>query len=328
MGAVRHARHLADPVDHAPFESIDVARGEIRFTSGRRYTVDHGVPILVPEASPFDVDGILARRASTQSSHYQDEARLQNRVRRRWLPALSVDRDMESRYRRVSAASSGSIALVLGAGDKVADYPRWLLANEVVTSDVHLQFRPDLVCDAHWIPFADSSLGLVVAGQVLEHTIRPWRVAEEIERVVHPGGLVQVEVPFVFPLHAAPWDFFRFTLGGLRSLFRGSHLLRADVAEGNFSGAASIAASALTSCFGGRRARMAAVLAGRMGLGWLKYLDRMSAPGPDALASPKGIAATFRVDKRTRSDAELIDDIGDVARPGAGAHWGEDPDGP
>ena len=328
VGLVRHARSLADPVDHAPFASIDVAKGEITFASGRAYAVDHGVPILVPDDSPFDVGDILAGRPSTQNARYQDERRLKNRVRRRWLPALSVDRDMESRYRRASAASTGSVALVLGAGDKVAEYRHWLPANEVVTSDVHLQFGPDLVCDAHWIPFAESTLGLVVAGQVLEHTIRPWRVAEEIERVVRPGGLVQVEVPFAFPLHAAPWDFFRFTLGGLRSLFRGSRLVRADVSEGNFSGAASVGASALTSCFTGRYARMGAVLAGRLGLGWLRHLDRWSAAGPEALSSPKGIAATLRVDKRIRSDAELIDDVRDVLRAGSGAHWADDQVGP
>ncbi len=325
MGLVHHTRYLADPVDHSPFASIDEATGEVTFASGRRYAVEHGVPILVPDESPFDPADIRAGRPSTQSARYQDERRLKNRVRRRWLPPLSVDRDMATRYRRASAASSGSVALVLGAGDKVAEYRRWLPDNEVVTSDVHLQFGPDLVCDAHWIPFADDSLGLVVAGQVLEHTIRPWRVAEEIERVVHPGGLVQVEVPFAFPLHAAPWDFFRFTFGGLRSLFRGSHLVRADVAEGNFSGAASVGAAAITSCFTGRYARMGAVLAGRLGLGWLRYLDRWSATGPEALSSPKGIAATLRVDKRIRSDAELIDDVRDVLRGGSGAPWTDGP---
>lgn len=327
MVAVRLARYLADPVDHSPFEALDGPGREVTFASGRRYPVVEGVPILVPDASPFDVGDILARRPSTQDARYQDEDRLKNRARRRWLPALSVDRDLEARYRRASAASSGSAALVLGAGDKVTDYPRWLPANEVITSDVHLQFRPDLVCDAHWIPFAESALGLVVAGQVLEHTIRPWRVAEEIERVVRPGGLVQVEVPFAFPLHAAPWDFFRFTLSGLRSLFRGSRLVRADASEGNFSGAASVGASALTSCFTGRYARMAAVFGGRLGLGWLRHLDRWAAAGPDAMANPKGIAATFLVDKRTRSDAELVDDIREVLRPGV-AHWSDEPHEP
>ena len=321
VGPVRYARHLVDPVDHTPLRDLDPADGRVTFGSGRSYPVDNGIPILVPEESSFDLGEILSRTSTTQAAAYRTDSRLKNRVRKRALPTLSVDRDLESRYRRASAASAGSAALVLGAGDMVADYRRWLSSNEVIASDVHLQFDPDLVFDAHWIPFGDATLGLVVAGQVLEHTIRPWRVAEEIERVVQANGLVQIEVPFAFPLHSAPWDFFRFTVGGLRSLFRRSQLIRVDVSEGNFSGAAAIGASALTSCFTGRYARMGALLAGRFGLGWLKYLDRISAAGPDAMSSPKGIAATFRVDKRVRSDSELIGDVREVLGSGHGGRW-------
>lgn len=315
---MRFARYLADPLDHTPVRDIDTAHGGITFESGRRYRVHDGIPLLVPDASIFVVDDIAAGKTTTQVAQYHSDARLKNRVRRQVLPALSMDRGLGARYRSVSAATSGSAALVLGAGDKVTSYRHWLADNEVLTSDVHLEFVPDLVCDAHWIPCGDGALGLVVAGQVLEHTLRPWRVAEEMERVVHQGGLVQVEVPFAFPLHSEPWDFFRFTVGGLRSLFRASHLVRIDVAEGNFSGAATIGASALTSCFRGRYPRMAALLAGRLAFGWLKYLDGVNASGSAALSSPQGIAATFRVDKRVRPDDELLEDVRAVLHEGPG----------
>lgn len=289
--------------------------------------MDRGVPILVPDESSFVVDDIVAMGPTTQAATYHSDARLKNRVRKYRLPTLSFDHDLATRYLAASTDSAGTVALVLGAGDKGDDYRRWLPANDVITSDVHLEFRPDVVLDAHWIPFADESLGLVVAGQVLEHTIRPWRVAEEIERVVARDGLAQIEVPFVFPLHGEPWDFFRFTVGGLRSMFRGSRLVRADIAEGSFSGAAVMGASAFTSCFTGRYTRMASVLAGRLGLSWLKYLDRFSAKGPDAMAAPQGIAATFQVDKRARTDDELLADIREVLEAGQGAHWSAGADG-
>lgn len=312
------ARYLADPLDHTPVRDLDADHGEITFESGRRYVVHDGIPLLVPEVSTFVVEDIAAGRTTTQVAQYHSDTRLKNRVRKRVLPALSVDRGLEARHRRASTATSGSAALVLGAGDKVESYRRWLSDNDVLTSDVHLEFLPDLVCDAHWIPCGDGALGLVVAGQVLEHTLRPWRVAEEMERVVQRDGLLQVEVPFAFPLHSEPWDFFRFTVGGLRSLFRASHLVRIEVTEGNFSGAATLGASALTSCFRGRYPRMAALFAGRLAFGWLKYLDGVNASGPAALSSPQGLAATFRVDKRVRPDDELLDDVRAVLREGPG----------
>ncbi len=131
-----------------------------------------------------------------------------------------------------------------------------------------------------------------------------------MERVVCEGGFIHVEVPFTFPVHGAPWDFFRFTPWGLRSLFRKSRLVSFEVAEGNGSGAAVINDALLVNLFRGRKARMAAVAFGRLSLWWMKSLDRMVPAGPAKVASAKGLAATFQVDGLERTDEELVADVG------------------
>jgi ubiquinone/menaquinone biosynthesis C-methylase UbiE len=44
-------------------------------------------------------------------------------------------------------------------------------------------------------------------------------VAEEIARVLKPGGLVFVETHFSYSSHERPWHFFQFSDMGLRALF-------------------------------------------------------------------------------------------------------------
>ena len=56
---------------------------------------------------------------------------------------------------------------------------------------------------------------------VLEHSRRPWLMAENIERLMAPGATIFVSVPFMWRIHAYPSDYFRLTPEGVRVLFPG-----------------------------------------------------------------------------------------------------------
>lgn len=73
-------------------------------------------------------------------------------------------------------------------------------------------------CPADAMTFADGTFDLVVAFQVLEHTDHPWRVVNDCFRVTRPGGRCLLTAPFLFPHHASPHDYFRFSHEGLASL--------------------------------------------------------------------------------------------------------------
>ena len=70
---------------------------------------------------------------------------------------------------------------------------------------------PDVVWDGLRMPFGDGSVDCAVATEVFEHTPEPELVIREACRVLKPGGLIFFTVPFVWPLHNAPHDFYRFT---------------------------------------------------------------------------------------------------------------------
>ena len=63
-----------------------------------------------------------------------------------------------------------------------------------------------------------------------EHLPNPEAAVAEIERVLVMGGVLVVQVPFVYPLHDAPFDFQRWTRYGLTRLLavNGFELLSED----------------------------------------------------------------------------------------------------
>lgn len=60
---------------------------------------------------------------------------------------------------------------------------------------------------------------LVVCCHVLEHTPAPQKAARNIEAVLRDGGLAYISTPWSQAFHAAPDDFWRFSLRGLQLLF-------------------------------------------------------------------------------------------------------------
>lgn len=80
--------------------------------------------------------------------------------------------------------------------------------------------RPDVFGDGARLPFVDGCLDGVLCLEVLEHVPEPESVLQEIIRVLKPGGKAWISMPFLYPLHDAPFDFQRFTEYGLRRSMR------------------------------------------------------------------------------------------------------------
>lgn len=95
------------------------------------------------------------------------------------------------------------------------------LFPNLYTGDLMFYASLDAQFDAHAVPFADNSLGLIVCNEVLEHCTAPQQAIDEFFRVLKPGGKLILTTRFIFPLHDAPHDYFRFTRYGLKHLCRG-----------------------------------------------------------------------------------------------------------
>jgi len=84
--------------------------------------------------------------------------------------------------------------------------------------------RADIFSDAPSFPFKNETFDSVICTQVLEHVSDPSIKVNEIARVLVPGGTAVISVPFAWPLHEVPYDFYRYTEFGLKSLLENSGL--------------------------------------------------------------------------------------------------------
>jgi SAM-dependent methyltransferase len=120
-----------------------------------------------------------------------------------------------------SELAHGTSVLDAGAGE--APYAELFSHCEYVTADwpnsVHVGARiADISASLESLPVSDNSFGAVVCTEVLEHVARPSAVLAELGRVLQPGGRLCMTVPFVWPLHEEPFDFYRYTPHALEEM--------------------------------------------------------------------------------------------------------------
>ena len=78
----------------------------------------------------------------------------------------------------------------------------------------------DLVVDYYNLPFKDEEFEIVVCTGLLEHVKEPYKLIQEMKRVLKTGGQLLISASFVFSIHGAPKDYFHFTPYGLKYLLR------------------------------------------------------------------------------------------------------------
>lgn len=96
--------------------------------------------------------------------------------------------------------------------DKVSSY----IGCDVVQSDLN---KVDVICEATKLDFADERFDTVFSTQVIEHVQDPFMMLKEIHRVMKMDGNLIVSAPFSWELHEEPYDFFRYSKYGLKSMF-------------------------------------------------------------------------------------------------------------
>ena len=118
--------------------------------------------------------------------------------------------------RFVKKYASSARVLDLGADDS----PYQKFFPNRVSVDVEARPGVDVVGDAHALPFRDGEFEMILCTEVLEHLHDPARAISEMRRVLCSNGLLILTTRFLYPIHDAPGDYFRFTRYGLEYLLR------------------------------------------------------------------------------------------------------------
>lgn len=97
-------------------------------------------------------------------------------------------------------------------------YNKLIPHTEFITCDIDPALKPNIVCDVHDIKIENDVFDTTVAIQVLEHCRDPAKAIKEMHRVLKKGGIMIISVPFLYPYHASPKDYYRFTEDSLKEL--------------------------------------------------------------------------------------------------------------
>ncbi|MEP3475797.1 MAG: class I SAM-dependent methyltransferase [Hyphomicrobiales bacterium] len=69
----------------------------------------------------------------------------------------------------------------------------------------------DIIGTAYEVPVDEGVADAVISSQVIEHLERPIDAIKEANRLLKIDGLFFLSFPFLYPLHAAPYDYMRYT---------------------------------------------------------------------------------------------------------------------
>lgn len=182
----------------------------------------------------------------------------------------------------LSRVAEGSVVIDVGSGPE-------RLGKEFINVDIFPFPEVDIVADATQLPFKDNTVDAAVSESLIEHVPDAYKVANEMIRIVKPGGHVYVSAPFIHPYHASPDDFNRWTISGLKHLYKDLEIIESGVRSGPWSAVLMFTAYWLGVIFSFGSKKMAPFLAHvfMLILGPLKYLDYlfMYLPGSEAVAT-------------------------------------------
>ncbi|MEB3335634.1 MAG: class I SAM-dependent methyltransferase [Cyanobacteriota bacterium] len=71
------------------------------------------------------------------------------------------------------------------------------------------------IYDGNTFPLPAGHYAAILCSQVLEHSFTPEQLLAECHRVLRPGGVLLLTIPFLWPEHEQPWDSQRMTRFGL-----------------------------------------------------------------------------------------------------------------
>ena len=139
-----------------------------------------------------------------------------------------LDRTLKQLWR--GHFSSSDKVLDVGCGEK----PRYhdYLPCKPVCSDIAQTSTAHVLSHAQALPMKSSSFDGVVSVNALYYCEDPQRAVFEFGRVLRKNGKLIVVTPFMYPIHDAPFDRYRFTEFGLKEVLGKSFMVEKVVAVG------------------------------------------------------------------------------------------------
>ena len=188
----------------------------------------------------------------------------------------------------------------------------------------------DVIADAHQLPMLSSgSVDCVLCVSFLYAARYPSQVVSEIHRVLRPGGIFYVSVPYVFPYCADPGDYYRFSASGLEVLCENFERMDGGFNRGPASTMHELIVRflAMSLCFNNRSVYFGLRYAFKWPFFWIKYLDKYMARFQMANEIYSGAYFIGRKNGAGRLDESVTYHFSEAAAPvtDEGLSWADNP---
>lgn len=158
------------------------------------------------------------------------------------------------------------------------------LGENILNIDLLPYSNVDILADINKLPFKDGTVDSIICEAVLEHIKFPEKVVAEFFRVLKNKGTIYTFVPFICGFHASPDDFHRWTIEGVRNLFKDFDIIESKPIGGPTSALLWILQEwlAIVFSFGNSNIRQVMFLFFMILTFPFKYLDFLIIKHPDS----------------------------------------------
>ena len=111
----------------------------------------------------------------------------------------------------LNVGAGGEVEQIIG---RFAELKNW----SCVSLDIDEKRKPDMLGSIEHFNGQTESYDAVFLIEVLEHVENPMLALTNIKRILKFDGRLVMSTPFLFPIHDAPFDYFRYTENGLQLL--------------------------------------------------------------------------------------------------------------
>jgi SAM-dependent methyltransferase len=184
-----------------------------------------------------------------------------------------------------------NIILNLGSGP---DYFR--NRADIINVDIFAFDEVDVIADCESLPIEDNTVDIIINVAMLEHVKNPEIVVHEMFRILKAEGRGICFLPFMQPFHAAPHDYQRWTLPGVKRLFHEFIYIEAGIAAGPTSGMLWVLQEwiSILLSFGSRNLHDIIFMFLMLITFPLKYIDILITKFPDSEKIASGFYVVFK----------------------------------
>ena len=111
-------------------------------------------------------------------------------------------------------------SLQVGGQEGFADLRPYFTGKKYIGCDMRVGVGVDLILNLHDIELPDSYAGTVLLIDTIEHVEYVRKAMSEIYRILADDGILIMTAATLFHIHDFPYDYWRFTPEGVRSLLQ------------------------------------------------------------------------------------------------------------